>query len=90
MKHTIVRTHTYSHFAPAAMVTYAPARNPIHVITIDDKPLHAKSELIDDDDYETGTWSKQFRNPLYDYHDAEMAAAADYEPGTKESTHICL
>ena len=51
---------------------------------MDGKPLHAAPELIDDDDYDTGTWSKQFRNPLYDYHDAEMAAAEDYEPGTEK------
>ena len=74
--------YIYSHPAPVATITYAPARNPIHIIAIDDKPLHTMPELIDDDDYDTGTWSKQFRNPLYDYYDAEMTAAADYdEPG---------
>ena len=69
---------------PGAMIVYAPAQNPVHVITIDDKPLHAVLQLIDDG-YNIGTESKQFQNPLYDHHDAEMTTAADYvqEPGVE-------
>lgn len=62
------------------MVTYAPARN-------GDNPLYMTPELVDEDDYDSfssrGSSSKQFRNPLYDYQDVVLMAAANYESGMK-------